>query len=72
MDRNNVISRYTHNWLRSYDVSSLIIWNQNINTPITKYKLLGKIQDIHDKAKKDKKSFDTVLLETIKQGIETI
>jgi hypothetical protein len=69
IDWNTVYSQYDHIWLKTYDVSSLIIWNQNINTPITKYKSLGKIQDIHDKAKKDKKSFDTVLLETIKQGI---
>jgi hypothetical protein len=72
IDRNNLESRYNHIWLTMYDVSSLVVWNQNINTPITKYKSLGKIKDIHDKAKKDKKTFETTLLETIKQGIEQI
>jgi hypothetical protein len=72
IDRNNLESRYNHIWLESYGVSSLFVWNQNINTPITKYKSLGKIQDIHDKAKKDKKTFETTLLETVKQGIEQI
>jgi len=72
IDKNNLDSKYNHIWLGSYDVSSLFVWNQNINTPITKYKSLGKIQDIHDKAKKDKKTFETTLLETVKQGIEQI
>jgi hypothetical protein len=72
IDSNNLYSQYNHIWLTMYDVSSLVVWNQNINTPITKYKSLGKIQDIHDKAKKDKKTFETTLLETVKQGIEQI
>jgi len=72
INKNNLYSKHNHTWLTMYDVSSLFIWNQNVNTPITKYKSLGKIKDIHDKAKNNKKTFETTLLETIKQGIEQI
>ncbi len=64
-DWNNFITRYNHLWLKTYDVSSLVIWRQNDNTPITKYKSLGKVQDIYNQASKNKKTFSKTLLETI-------
>lgn len=62
-------SSYNHIWLKAYDVSSLVIWNQKTTTPITKYKSLGKISDIYKKAEKDGKKFDDTLLETIQHGL---
>lgn len=36
---------YEHIWLKSYDVSSLVIWNQNNSKPIIKSIPLGTVQD---------------------------
>ena len=54
-----------HLWLKTYDVSSLIIWNQNTDKPITKYKSLGKIWDIYKEANNDEKKFIKLLVNLI-------
>lgn len=36
---------YEHIWLKSYDVSSLVIWNQNNSKPIINSIKLGTVQD---------------------------
>jgi hypothetical protein len=70
-DLNSIDSVYNHLWLKTYDVSSLIIWNQNINKPIHKYKSLGKIDDIYKEAQKNEKTFERNLIKIIKDGFES-
>jgi hypothetical protein len=43
---------YEHIWLKTYDVSSLVIWNQNNSNPIISSKPLGTVQEFIKNYKK--------------------
>jgi len=61
------LESHGHTWLRSFDVSSLVIWRQSTNSiPITRAVSLGYIHHLTADAKKKKVSLDKVILEAIK------
>jgi hypothetical protein len=55
----------SHLWLRTYDVSSLVIWKNTDNT-ITKHYEIGKISNIIKLAKEQKEKLENLILHKIK------
>ena len=83
-------SRYLqdHLWLKTYDVSSLVVWVHNGNKPITKHIIVGDIAEMKKQAKykdwydkpddnyivrmKTEKKFHNIVIKNIKDAIDKL
>jgi len=54
-----------HLWLRTYDVSSLIIWRNNDNTIVKHYEI-GKISNLIELSKKKKEKLEDLIINKIR------
>ncbi len=62
------VENYSHTWLRSFDVSSLVIWRQSSGNPITRSINLGYIHELQAEAEKKKQTIDKVILDAFKSS----